>query len=86
MLGRELHRTEAYIYGVTCIVGPTLPALSMAGQTWAGVVLACAVLGAGLSTLAAKAIDRAVEMRHRILDLEDRATYAIRELPDDPAD
>ena len=87
LLGRDLHRTEAYIYGVTSICAPVLAAFALAGEGWAARVLACAVLGAGLSTLASKALDAAIEREHRIKDLEDKLNYGRSEgLPADRDD
>ena len=85
LLGRDLHRTEADTYGVTSICAPVLAAFALASEGWTARVLACAVLGACLSTLASKALDAAIERVHRIKDLEDRLSYGKSErVQDDP--
>ena len=71
LIGRDLSRPEAYIYGVTCIIGVPIVIL-IAYHLWFPVLLVSAgVVGAGAGTLSAYAIDTWAEMRHRNIDLEE---------------
>ena len=84
-LGRDLHRIEAYAYGVGCIIGPTLFAYQLVGTAQATATLLVATFGAGIATLASKAIDAAIDHAHHVKDLEDRLAH-VRTIPHSPED
>lgn len=65
---RELHRLEAYLFGVVAILGPACTLLALHGE-WRSVLLlaACASV-AGVTTAAAKAIDTVAAWRNELLD------------------
>lgn len=72
LLHRELHRVEAYIYGVLAILTPACVALALRGDWYAiYLVVACAV-SAGVVTVATKAIDRVAAWRNELHDMRAR--------------
>lgn len=73
---RDMHRTEAYVYGVLGIVGPTLLAYKLAGTKDAAAILVTATVSAGAATVASKTVDAAIEYSHELADLKDRLHYA----------
>ena len=81
--GRDLHRVEAYAYGVACIILPAIVAYQLAGTAQATAILLVATFSAGLATLISKAIDAAIDHAHHVKDLEDRLAH-VRTIPSDP--
>lgn len=78
MLGRTLHRLEAYAYGVAVILAAAAIPLLLAGNYYALAALAVAASCAGAATLAAYAIDGLIAARHARLDAEDAQQHAAK--------
>ena len=78
LLGRELHRLEAYAYGVAVILIATAIPLILAGDYFALAALLVAASCAGTATLAAYAIDGLIAARHARLDVEDAQEHAAK--------
>ena len=80
LLGRQLSRIEAYVFGVSCIM---LPATALAvNVTEAQTVVWLywtAAIAAGIATIGAWAIDRLIAYIHGLRDQIDEARHA----PDD---
>ena len=75
LLGRELHRLEAYAYGVGVFALVAGLALAATGN-WAGLVIVAVVWAAeGLATVGAYAIDHWAKQRHALQDARERAEY-----------
>ena len=73
---RDMHRVEAYTYGVLGIIVPTLIAYRIAGTRDAAAILVTATVSAGAATVGSKAVDMAIEYSHEVADLKERLTYA----------
>ena len=69
---RDMHRVEAYTYGVLGIIVPTLIAYRLAGTKDAAAILVTATASAGAATVTSKAIDAAIEYSHAIDDMKER--------------
>lgn len=68
LLHRELHRTEAYIMGMLAILAPAGVVLWLTGNVYALIVVGACVVAAGVTTIAAKAIDLAAAHRNELHD------------------
>lgn len=76
VLRRPLHSVEGYIYGTAWILAVPLLALAYAGLWSYAALLAAAAVSAGAATLLAYAVDHWAEAEHKVLDAQDRETYA----------
>ncbi len=75
LLGRDLHRLEAYVYGVAVFLAVAGVALWALGQ-WVALVIILVVWAAeGLATLGGYAIDHWAKQRHALQDAKERAEY-----------
>jgi hypothetical protein len=71
-LHRDLYRSEAYIIGLLAILIPITFVLAI-WQDWSAILLLAACAGAaGITTLAAKAADKATQDRNELLDRRQR--------------
>lgn len=76
LIGRELHRLEAYAYGVGVFLLVAGAGLASVGY-WSALVIVGAVwLAEGLATVGAYAIDHWAKQRHALQDAKERAEYA----------
>jgi hypothetical protein len=77
LLGRQLHRLEAYLYGVSCIMLPaTALALYLPSAREVLAVFWIAAGAAGLATLTAWGVDRLIAYIHSLRDQVDEAQHA----------
>jgi hypothetical protein len=72
LLHRDLHRVEAYIYGVLAILGPACVALWVRGDWYAIYLVGACAVAAGAVTVTTKAIDRVAEWRNELHDMRAR--------------
>lgn len=68
LLHRELHRLEAYIYGVLAILGPACVVLGLQGEWATMALLGACTLSAGITTMLAKTVDLVAGWRNELLD------------------
>lgn len=68
LLHRELHRLEAYVYGVLAIVVPVVVVLQRRGDVFTTRLLVACVLAAGAATLLGKLIDLIAAYRNELHD------------------
>lgn len=73
---RQLHRLEAYLFGVGAILGPACAVLALHDNWQAIALLAACAASAGLMTAAAKAIDTVAAWRNELLDRRSRDAKA----------
>lgn len=79
LLGRDLSRIEAYIYGVGTIIGSIIAALmvlQVAGlllQPWiAALLVIVSAASAGVATIGCHMLDNALETKHKLIDTEEQ--------------
>lgn len=72
LLHRDLHRVEAYIYGVLAILAPACVVLALQGDWYAIYLVGACAVAAGVVTVASKAIDRVAEWRNELHDMRAR--------------
>jgi drug/metabolite transporter (DMT)-like permease len=72
VLHRELHRVEAYVYGVTSILAPAFVVLALRDDWYAIYLVGACTVAAGATTITTKAIDRIVEWRNELHDMKAR--------------
>lgn len=76
LLGRELHRLEAYAYGVGVFLLVAGLALAATGNYTGLAIVAVVWAAEGLATVGAYAIDHWAKQRHALQDAKERAEYA----------
>lgn len=83
-IGRDLHRTEAYLWGTFGILIPaSIAVLSMDVRAWPYVgMFWLSASAAGLTTIITKGFDNEREHRHQLSDLQDRIDYTHAHNPD----
>ncbi len=72
LLHRDLHRVEAYTFGVLAILGPAFGVLAVAGDWYAVAVVGACAVAAGVTTVTTKAIDRVAAWRNEVHDMRAR--------------
>lgn len=78
MLHRDLHRIEAYTYGVASILIPACAVLAWWGAWDAVTVVTSCALAAGVTTVASKLVDLVIEFRNAAHDAREREDAARR--------
>ena len=81
LLHRDLHRVEAYVYGVLAILVPVFVVLWMQADWYAIALIAACTLAAGLATVTAKGIDRIADWRNQLHDMKARQDAEKRATP-----
>jgi hypothetical protein len=72
LLGRRLHRLEAYVLGVLAMVLPLTGLFCVWGEMWAAIGLWVVIGAGGLAVMAAYAVDGALLARRRAIEAEER--------------
>ncbi|MGV1049178.1 MAG: hypothetical protein ACOYD4_11720 [Solirubrobacterales bacterium] len=72
ILHRDLHRTEAYIYGLLAILGPSFAVLWLHAEWFALALITACALAAGLTTVATKGLDKITAYRNELHDRRQR--------------
>jgi len=73
MLHRDLHRLEAYVYGVLSILLPAGAVLWMQAEWYAIALLVACTAAAGVTTATTKGVDRIIEWRNELHDMRARS-------------
>ena len=72
LLHRDLHRVEAYIYGLLSILTPAAVVLWTRGDWFALALIILCTIAAGIATIGAKGIDKIAEYRNELHDRRNR--------------